>query len=234
MAVMLPDHLIWILDKIGLEWPDVDEDEIHKGADLTRQFRDDLEALIQAADTKVTVDVSAGVRSKAGDAYVNAWNTTRSSHLQPLLDALDPVALGIDAGGAAVTALKVKFLAQVTWEVATILPLLATPLTAALAVAKMVATKVAMGILVDMAVSEAVDRVTPLVIDVLKDQVPGIVQAVLDAPIVEDIGSEVSEIYWDLEVLERASNDNAQHAGDMESIVTQYMNDIAALNITGG
>lgn len=233
MGIMLPDELIWILDKIGLEWPDVDEDEIHKGADLTRAFRNDLEALVHHADTKVTVDVAAGVRSKAGDAYVNAWNTTRSSHLQTLIDALDPVATGIDVGGYVVSGLKVKFAAQLTWEVATILPLLATPLTAALAVAKMVATKVAMGIIVDLAVSEAVDQVTPLVIDVLKDQVPGIVQAVLDAPIVEDIGGEISEIYWDLEVLEQASNDNAQHAADMESLVTQYMNDIAALKITG-
>ncbi|MFT4264689.1 MAG: hypothetical protein QM572_14980 [Nocardioides sp.] len=233
MAVMLPDNLIWILDKLGLEWPDINEDEVFKAADLTRTFRDDLEALIQLADSRIVTDVAAGMRSRGGEAYIAAWNTNRSQHLQKLLDALDPIALGIDGAGAVVIALKVKFAVQLTLTLATLVPLLALgPFGAAAAAARMIATKVATGILVDLAVSELIDAVDGPVLEVLNDVVPGVMQMILDAPIVEDTGADVGEILFDLEVLEQAEADMNQHAGDAETLVQQFMADIAGLHIT--
>lgn len=233
MVVMLPDNLIWIMEKIGLEWPDINEDEVHKGADLTRQFRDDLEALIQKADSRIVTDVSAGIRSKSGEAYVTAWNTTRTQNLQPLLDSLDPIAFGMDAAGHVVVGLKWKVVGEIAFTMVTLVPLLALgPLGAVAAAAKMVATKVATGIAVDLAVSALIEAVDEPIIQMLQDVIPGIVQAVLDAPLVEDLGNEVEQIAFDLAVLEQAESDMQQQAGDMESIITTYMGDIAALELT--
>ncbi|WP_408898009.1 hypothetical protein ACJ5H2_02620 [Nocardioides sp. R1-1] len=233
MAVMLPDNLIWILDKLGLEWPDINEDEVHKAADLTRTFRDDLEALIQQMDTKIVTDLAAGVRSRSGEAYLAAWNVNRSQNMQKLLDSLDPIAMGIDGAGYVVTGLKVKFLAQLAFTLATLVPLLALgPLGAAAAAARMIATKVATGILVDLAVSGVIEAVDGPVIEMLKDVIPGAMQMILDAPIVEDTGADLGEIYFDFQVMEQAEADMNQHAGDAESIITQFMTDIADLHIT--
>src|SRR5690242_18552766 len=52
VGMMLPNELIWIMDKMGLEWPDIDEDEVHKAADLVRGYRDDMESIIQAVDSR--------------------------------------------------------------------------------------------------------------------------------------------------------------------------------------
>lgn len=233
MAVMLPDNLIWILDKLGLEWPDINEDEVHKAADLTRSFRDDLESLIQLADTKIVTEVAAGIRSRGGEAYVAAWNTSRSQNLQKLLDTLDPVSSGIDGAGYVVTGLKVKFLAQLAFTLATLVPLIALgPLGAAAAAARMIATKVATGILVDLAVAGVIEAVDGPVIDVLTDAVPAVMQMILDAPIVEDTGADLNEIYFDLQVLEQAEADMNLHAGDAETLITQFMTDISDLHLT--
>lgn len=233
MAVMLPDNLIWILDKLGLEWPDINEDEVHRAADLTRQFRDDIEALVQSLDSKMANEVSAGVRSKGGEAYIAAWNANRSQNIQQFLDVLDPIAVGVDAAGVVVTGLKVKFLAQVTMTLATLVPLLALgPFGAAAAAARMIATKVATGILVDLAISGLIEAIDDPVINALQEHIPALVQAILSAPMVEDTGADLNEIVIDFSVLEQTEADMNQASGDATTIISQYMSDIANLNFT--
>lgn len=31
MGMMLPNDLVWVMEKLGFEWPDIDEDEVRKG-----------------------------------------------------------------------------------------------------------------------------------------------------------------------------------------------------------
>ncbi|MFJ2371173.1 hypothetical protein [Microbacterium sp. NPDC087665] len=50
MGLMLPNELVWVLEKLGFEWPDIDEDEVRKGSVLVRSFGTDLEDVIQAID----------------------------------------------------------------------------------------------------------------------------------------------------------------------------------------
>ena len=49
--MMLPNELVWVMEKLGFAWPDVDEDEVRKGADLVRHVGSDLEDVIQATST---------------------------------------------------------------------------------------------------------------------------------------------------------------------------------------
>jgi len=42
MALMLPDELVWVLQKLGFEWPDIDEDELRRGAEIVRTFETDM------------------------------------------------------------------------------------------------------------------------------------------------------------------------------------------------
>jgi len=234
-VIMLPDQLIWILDKIGLEWPDVDESEIWRGADITRQFRDDMEELIQRMDRHISVDVAGGVQSKAGDAYLAAWNVQRSQNLQQLIDTLDPISYGLNGAAVVVAGLKAKFIAQLTLDIATLIPLFAAgPLGAGAAVAKMVATRFVTGVMIDLAVSGVIEAVDDPIINAMKEKIPALMQWILSAPIVEDTGADLGQIVIDLTVLEQASSDMETGASDLETLVTTYMADVAGLNITGG
>lgn len=233
MGVMLPDQLIWIMEKFGLEWPDIDEDEVYRAAEITRTFRDDLEELINIADRQIVTDVAAGVRSVSGNAHVTAWNTNRSQNLQQLLDVLDPVAFGINAGGHVIEGLKWKVYIEVGSTALMVIPMLSNPLTAGLAIGKMAATKFLTGLFVDAAVSALIDAVDEPVIAVMKEVVPAVMQSILDAPLVEDLTADLGEIVIDLQVLEQSQGDMARNAEDAGSLVSTFIADIAALNFTG-
>ncbi|HSX66541.1 hypothetical protein [Nocardioides sp.] len=232
-TIMLPDNLIWILDKLGLEWPDINEGEVWQAAEYIRQFRDDLEGLIQNADQKVGVDLAAGVRSRGGEAYITAWNTNRSQNMQRFLDSLDPVATGVNGAAVAVAGLKGKFLAEIAFTVATIVPLLLLgPLGAGAAAAKMVAQKIAMGIIMDLAISGLIEVVDGPVIRFLEDEIPGLIQLILDAPLVEDTMADLGGVYFDIQAMEQAEADMDQHATDTETIITEFLANIANLHFT--
>jgi len=78
------------MEKLGFEWPDIDEDEVRKGAVLVRNLGTDLEDVIQAVDRKVNGDISGAMRGQTGPATLGAWNTNRSQNLQKLVDIMPP------------------------------------------------------------------------------------------------------------------------------------------------
>ncbi|HWM15331.1 MAG TPA: hypothetical protein VNP97_01970 [Microbacterium sp.] len=55
-----------MMEELGFEWPDIDEDEVRKGAVLVRNLGTDLEDVIQAVDRKVNGDISAAMRGQTG------------------------------------------------------------------------------------------------------------------------------------------------------------------------
>ncbi|MGB3730501.1 hypothetical protein [Microbacterium sp.] len=76
MGMMLPNELVWVMEKLGFEWPDIDEDEVRKGATLVRDLGNDLEGVIQSVDRKMNGDISAAMRGQAGPATLSAWRWT--------------------------------------------------------------------------------------------------------------------------------------------------------------
>lgn len=234
MGMMLPDELVWILDKLGFEWPDVDEDEVRRAAKLVRQFGSDLEDCIQAVDRKLNSDVAAAIRGRTGPAYTSAWNTNRSSHLQQLLDFMDPAATGIDLGADVILGLKVKVIADVAVTLAQLIPLLAAgPFGAGGAALLIIAKKKLLDAAIDIALEEAMEQVLPMVLEPLVQKLPAVIDAILTAPLVEGAAGEVEEYYVDVAALEQASGDLEMHGQDMEAITAQFLADFSSLDFGG-
>ena len=112
MAINLPGDVAWVLNMMSFDWPEIDEDELRRGADMVRTFRSELELLIQRTDDRINSDVSAGMEAAAATSYIDGWTEARSTHMQQLLDVLDPAAAGVDIVAAAVEALKLKVIAE--------------------------------------------------------------------------------------------------------------------------
>jgi len=232
--MMLPDELIWIMDKMGLEWPDVDEDEVRRAADLVRAYRDDMEALVQAADRRINGDIAAAMRGQAGAAHVNGWNLNRSQNVQKLLDVLGPAAVGIDITADIVLALKIKVIADVTITLAQLIPLLAAgPFGAGGAAVLILARKKLFDMAMEATLEKVIDEVLPLAVEPLAEKVPGLVAALLDAPVVEATVGDADEFYADLEALDQAAADMDAHAADVELLTDQLLADLANLQISG-
>jgi hypothetical protein len=234
MGIMLPDELIWIMDKLGFEWPDVDEDEVRRGADILRQFRDDVETKVQSMDQKVNLELAEAMRGKAGPAYVAAWNTNRSQNLEKMIDLLGPIPVGMDIYSGVVTGLKVKCIADITITLAQLIPLLAAgPFGAGGAALLIVAKKKALEFVTNVAIEEAMEAVLPMIITPIVEQLPAIMAAVVDAPLVEAVAGDPEEFYADLQALEAAEADMEGHASDVESLVQNLVADLGGLNISG-
>jgi hypothetical protein len=234
MGMMLPDELIWIMDKLGFEWPDVDEDEVRRGASILRTFRDDVEAKVQAMDQKVNLELAEALRGKAGPAYVAAWNTNRSQNLEKMIDLLGPIPTGMDIYSGVVTGLKIKVIVDISSTLAQLLPLLAAgPFGAGGAVLLIIAKKKALEFVTNVAVEEAMEAVLPMVITPIVEHLPAIMAAVVDAPLVEAVAGDPNEFYADLQALEAAEGDMELHASDVENLVNNLMADLGGLNISG-
>jgi hypothetical protein len=231
---MLPDELIWIMDKLGLEWPDIDEDEVRKAAAFVRGYRDDMEGLVQAADRRINGELAAAMTGQTGTAHVTAWNRNRSENVQQLLDILGPAAVGIDIAADIVLALKVKVVVDVTVTLAQLIPLLAAgPFGAGGAAVLILARKKLFSMAMEITLEKVIDEVLPLAVEPLAEQVPVLVAALLDAPVVEGAVGDVDEFAADLAALDQAADDMDAHAADVEDLTDRLLADLANLQISG-
>ncbi|WP_230101925.1 hypothetical protein [Microbacterium sp. Bi121] len=232
--MMLPNELIWVMDKLGLEWPDIDEDEVRKAAQLVRTYRDDMETLVQAADRRINGDIAASMRGNIGTGHVAAWNRNRSGNVQQLLDILGPASTGIDIAADIVLALKVKVIVEVTLTLAQLVPLLAAgPFGAGGAALLILARKKLFSMAMEATLEQVINQVLPLALDPLAEQVPGLVLRLLEAPVVEDNIGDVDEFYADLQALDQAADDMDAHAADVEDLTDRLLADLANLQISG-
>ncbi|MEU2203510.1 WXG100 family type VII secretion target [Microbacterium oleivorans] len=231
--MMLPNELIWVMEKLGFEWPDVDEDELRRGAQIVSLFRDDLEDSLQAIDRKVNGDLAAAMRGQAGPAFVSAWNTNRSQNLQKLVDLLGPVPPGMDIAAGVVLGLKIKVIADVTTTMIALVGMLTNPVTAVGAGPMLIIKKKLLNAAVDVAIEQALNQILPTVIEPLADELPAVVMAALNAPVVEAVAGNPDEFYADLQALEQSEEELDLRAADIESLMDRLMADLAGLNITG-
>lgn len=233
MGMMLPNELIWVMEKLGFEWPDIDEDELRRGGHIIGVFRDELEGKLQAMDRKVNGDLAAALQGQAGPAYVSAWNTNRSQNLQRLLDLLGPVPAGVEIAAGAVLALKIKVIVDVTTTMIALVAMLTNPVTAVGAGPMLIIKKRLLNAAVDIAVEQALNQVLPMVVEPLAEQLPVVIMAALDSPIVEAVAGDPDQFYADLQALEQAQGEMEQHAADVESLTDRLMADLSSLNIGG-
>lgn len=233
MGMMLPNELIWVMEKLGFEWPDVDEDELRRGAGIVRVFRDELEGKLQAMDRKVNGDLAAAMRGQAGPAYVSAWNTNRSQNLDKLLDVLGPVPTGMDIAADAVFALKMKVIVDVTATLITLVAMLTNPISAVGAGPMLLIKKKLLNAAVDIAIEQLLNQLLPMAIEPLAEELPVVIMAALDSPIVEAVAGDPDEFYADLQALEQAEGEMEQHASDVETLTDRLMADLSSLNISG-
>ncbi|KQZ81470.1 hypothetical protein ASD56_15875 [Microbacterium sp. Root166] len=232
--MMLPNDLIWIMDKLGLEWPDIDEDEVRKAADYVRGYRGDMEILVQTADRRINGDIAVGMRGQAGAAHVAGWNRNRSENVQQLLDVLGPAATGIDIAADIVLALKIKVIVDITATLIQLVPLLAAgPFGAGGAALLILARKKLFAMAMEATLEKVIDEVLPLALEPLAEQVPGLVMALMDAPVVEGVIGDADEFYADLVLLDETASEMDAYAADVEELTDRLLADIANLQISG-
>lgn len=142
--------------------------------------------------------------------------------------------MGMEIGAGIVTGLKIKVIADVTTTMIALVGMLTNPITAAGAGPMLIIKKKLLNAAVDIAVEEALAQVLPMAVEPLAHELPGLIAAALDAPVVEAVAGDSDEFYADLQALEQAEQDLDIQAADIETLLAQLGADLAGLNITGG
>lgn len=233
MGMMLPNELIWVMEKLGFDWPDLDEDELRRAATILSTFRGELEESLQAIDRKVNGDLSAAMRGKTGPAFVTAWNTNRSQNLEKLLDVLGVASPGLEIGADIVFGLKMKVIVDVTTTMISLVAMLTNPITAAGAGPMLLIKKKLLNAAVDIVLEQALGQVLPMVIEPLMSELPAFISAAVDSPAVEAVAGDPDEYFADLDALDQAEGELEGYGGDIDSAVERLKSGIASLNLTG-
>lgn len=233
MGMMLPNELVWIMEKLGFEWPDIDEDEVRKGAVLVRNFGDDLEGIVQAVDRQMNSELTASLMGKTGPATMSAWNTNRSQNLQKLIDIMPPAAVAMDVGAGAIFALKMKVIVDVTTTMIALVGMLTNPITAVGAGPMLIIKKKLLNAAVDIAVEQLLNQLAPAVIEPMAAQLPAVIDAILDAPMVEASVGDSDEFQADLQALEDAQSTMKVHGSDIQTLTSTFFAEFSALDFGG-
>lgn len=239
MAMNLPGELVWVLDMLGYDWPPLDEDEMRRAASIMRQFKDDVAGTVTVADDRVKSGVVSAMHGNASTSFETAWDAERSTNIQKMLDALDPVAGGVDVAADAVLALKVKVIAELVITAAQIAAAAASAvftLGASLAAnaAIIALRKKALDVLTNILVDQLAQQLLPMIIEPLQGPLMDGVMALMESDSVEGSVGDVSEFRADLDALETAAGDLESNASDQEKLADDFVSQLSSCQIFTG
>ncbi|MFE2746680.1 nucleic acid/nucleotide deaminase domain-containing protein [Streptomyces scopuliridis] len=162
MSVTLPDDLRDVLELVGIDWPDLDEDELRDTAREYREFSQELLDTVRDAN-KACSNITAG-KSKgiAVDAFKTRWGKVSGQDMKNLASAVDILADAMDTGAGYVTTCKYVIIADLTAAAATITGSVIAAfftggLTALIGAAAAAALKLAVREAIDLLIQQLVD-----------------------------------------------------------------------------
>lgn len=111
MGLVLPQPLVWVLDIVGVDWPNVDEDQLRSAADELRQMSQELTGDTDDAKSQIEQMLQEN-SSESLQLFEALWNKLSGSHLPQVAQAMNVVAGALDAGAVIVVGMKVAAIAQ--------------------------------------------------------------------------------------------------------------------------
>ncbi|MFC7431791.1 MULTISPECIES: hypothetical protein [unclassified Agrococcus] len=237
MAITIPSELAWVLNMLGYDWPEIDEDEVQKGAVLLRQYGEDLDAAIRRADSIISDKIVPGYRTQAGASFGGAWTDNRSNNMQGFVELIPPASTGLDVLADAVIALKLKVIAELVITAAQIAAAIASAaftfgLSAAANVAIIAARKKALDFLTNVAIEQAMTQILGLVAEPLMGVGEHLIQQMSDAPLVQGAVGELEAFEADLAALEDAADELDENAEDQGRITDEFVAQFSALQFS--
>lgn len=111
MGVVLPSEVTWVLDLIGIEWPNIDEDELRSAAEELRGLSSELTG--HTDDAKSDIEQMLGVNSSEGlQVFETLWKKLADGHLQQLGEGLNLLGTGLDVAAVVVEGMKLAAIVQ--------------------------------------------------------------------------------------------------------------------------
>lgn len=111
MSIELPSEVVWFLGVIGVNWPNVDEDQVRAFAGHVRDFANNVENTHQAA-TSTIQQMGSSYSGNSYEQLVATWARMSNDHMTELVDACHVVAEALDLAADGIVAAKVAAIAE--------------------------------------------------------------------------------------------------------------------------
>lgn len=232
MGMTIPAELDFVLDMLGYDWPNVDEDAVREAAQLLRGLESDLRSTLDDVEIRIN-ELGDGAKAQSTNALIRAWTENRSANMDRILDALPGVATGIDLLADAIVALKVKVIAELTITAAQIAEAAATAvftlgISVAANAAIIAARKVALDVATDLAMEELMGQLASMVIDPLSGEIADLVTAIVEAPLVTD-GDATNATELSYDVMEQIATALSDCGAEQYELCTTFAANVSAL-----
>ncbi|NUR01092.1 MAG: hypothetical protein HOY79_32545 [Streptomyces sp.] len=111
MAIELPEEVVSLLQFIGVNWPNVNEDKVREFAQHVRDFATKVDETHQ--DSTATIKQMADVyQGPSYDALLAKWGQMSNGHMSELLAACHAVATALDAAADVIVGMKEAAIAE--------------------------------------------------------------------------------------------------------------------------
>ncbi|MGD3107973.1 hypothetical protein [Streptomyces sp. YGL11-2] len=173
MSIMLPSEVDWVLDLLGFEWPNLDEDKMMQAAEAWRSFAQDCQQAMSQGNSAVGT-VRGSNSGDAIDGFGKAWDKFTKDgliefgYLEALAGAAEILAALLDVCAIIVVALKIYVIAQlIDLAIEFAIAQASAPVTLGASEAALAGRVVMIRALVKRALTEAAEKITAKVTESL-------------------------------------------------------------------
>ena len=111
MAIELPGELVWVMNLLGLNWPQVNEDKVREFGGHVREFGQNLQSSHDAA-TQTISQLGDAYQASSYEALIEAWAQRSSSHMSELVEACSVTADALEIAADGIIAMKLAVITE--------------------------------------------------------------------------------------------------------------------------
>ncbi|MFG2919032.1 hypothetical protein ACGF0D_39910 [Kitasatospora sp. NPDC048298] len=111
MAIELPGGLAWVVDLLGVPWPQVNEDKVREYAGHVRSFATNIDHT-HAAATATLREMAQHYQAQSYKQLAERWSKMTQDHLHELVSACNASATGLDVAADAIVAMKLAVITE--------------------------------------------------------------------------------------------------------------------------
>jgi uncharacterized protein YukE len=111
MAIELPSEVVQLLQFIGVQWPNVNEDKVREAGQHVKQFAENIQSTHQDATAHLQ-QAGQHYQGAGYDAMIAAWGRKSQDHMNELVETCHVVATAMDAAAEVILGMKVAAIAE--------------------------------------------------------------------------------------------------------------------------
>ncbi|MEH0564402.1 nucleic acid/nucleotide deaminase domain-containing protein [Streptomyces sp. NPDC058378] len=172
MGMTLPDDLVEVLDLIGIDWPQIDEDEVKASAKDYRKLADGVRDAVKEGNNACSHIVAGKSKGETVKAIDRRWGKLTTRDLATFAKGCDDLADALDDCAGLIVTCKVAIIGKLTATAATATAgVVGMFFTAGLSGLLSAAAIGAARLIIQEAIDYAIDQITSIVTDKIEGMI---------------------------------------------------------------